>query len=443
MFYLLNSEYIFWLAWIIIPFIVEFVPAIGNFLFLITKYQKKKKAIEQYIEYYPEITIIIPVYNSQDTLKKCIQSINDSTYDNSLITVMLVDNGTKDNSYMVFEECVKEYTDLNMFWITSNQGKSKALNKALFNSTGKYIINIDSDGRLEKNALKNVVLRFENNMDIHCITGVISIEQKEIDETPKGILKITRKLEFMEYCQAFLAGRNYNSEFNNLFTISGAFSAFRKSTILQTFMYNTNTICEDAHITFQIKQQHKKVALCENAFYYVSPIDDLNKMYTQRQRWQIGELEVFHMFFRKGITVWRAFKNKTFRNIFFDHTFAFPKFIWYFALIALNVMNFSLKYMMKAMFFLYVLYVINNILFYFIIQKFLNDFPDDKKYHKKHFLYLFLLPIYNMVIFFVRLSGIINSTARISSWKTYTLNEELQIAKNIIQKDFSIFRKER
>ena len=44
-----------------------------------------------------------------------------------------------------------------MQWMNAKQGKSRALNMALFNSEGKYIINIDSDGILEKSALKNLV----------------------------------------------------------------------------------------------------------------------------------------------------------------------------------------------------------------------------------------------------------------------------------------------
>ena len=36
--FFLNSEYLFWIAWIIIPLVVEIIPAIGNFVFLLLKY---------------------------------------------------------------------------------------------------------------------------------------------------------------------------------------------------------------------------------------------------------------------------------------------------------------------------------------------------------------------------------------------------------------------
>ena len=85
-----------------------------------------------------------------------------------------------------------------------------------------------------------------------------------------------------------------------MYTLSGAFSAFRKSAVLKSWMYNTDTICEDTHITFQMRyRQDERVEVCEDALFFVDPIEDVNKLYTQRQRWQRGSLEVAKMFMDK------------------------------------------------------------------------------------------------------------------------------------------------
>ena len=319
---------IFYTAWIILPILIEFIPSIYNFFILFKK--KLKANCHKELDFYPDITIIIPVYNSSATLEACIQSINDSSYDNESIEIMLIDNGSKDNSFKIFQNCQLKFNKLAMNWMYSKQGKSKALNKAIFNAKGKYIINIDSDGKLEKNALKNLIWKFENNKDVDCMTGSILIEPALIEKSKRGFLHLFRKMEFFEYCQAFLASRNYESESNSIFTLSGAFSAFRKSIILKTQMYNTNTICEDTHLTFQVKHiLKKKIHLCEDALFFVDPIEDFNKFYTQRQRWQIGELEVFHMFYRnkKHRNPFSIFMDKNTRTLLLDHTFSFPKFV--------------------------------------------------------------------------------------------------------------------
>lgn len=435
---MLAIESMSWLPWIIIPILIEIIPAIGNFILLIIKSFVKPK--ERYIEKLPEITIMIPVYNSEGTLYECLKSINDSTYPNELIDIILIDNKSKDDSFKIFQQSQKEFYTLSMQWTHSEQGKSRALNLALFNASGKYIINIDSDGKLEKEAIYNLVKKFETNDDIHCMTGVILTDPNLIKNTKSFFLRQIQKIEFMEYVQAFLAGRNFDSELNNIFTLSGAFSAFRKSTILNTQMYDTNTICEDTQLTFQIKNNlNQKVSLCENAIFLVDPIESMSKLYTQRQRWQIGELEVFHIFFdKKKMNLLNIFRSKNIRLLLYDHTFAFPRIIWYFALFIIAIEKYySMKTILIAVIIIYFCYLFNHLCYFVTNCLFLKNFKDLKYEYTKKIGYLFLLPFYNLITFFIRMAGIINSLTRKSTWKTYTLKEELQLIKNQIISDLS------
>ncbi len=287
------NSFIFWAAWIIIPVLMEIVPSVGSVIVLLKKRLIPAKYEKPII--YPEISLLIPVYNSQDSLEACISSINDSDYPNDKIRIFLVNNQGQDDSFKVFTECQKKFPQLMMQWLNAKQGKSKALNLALFNSDGKYIIHIDSDGILDKKALTNMVDKFESDLSIDCMTGAILTMPDQIEEYKGFFAKLLRKMEFMEYAQAFLAGRNYASELNAIYTLSGAFSAFRKSTVLKSQLYNTDTICEDTQITFQMKYlQKKRVYMCENAIFYVDPIEDMNKLYTQRQRCR-EEVLKFHI----------------------------------------------------------------------------------------------------------------------------------------------------
>lgn len=434
----LANEIFFWSAWVIIPLIFEIIPALGNFIVLVFRRLRIKK--RPILEFLPHITLIIPVYNSHVTLYRCIQSIHESTFPNEMIEIILVDNGSKDNSFEIFQKAQLDFATLPMWWISSKQGKSKALNKAIFNSSGKYIINIDSDGILHKDALMNLVTRFEMNSDIDCMTGVILIEPELIQKTKGFLLRHFQKLEFMEYAQTFLAGRNFESQFNSIYSLSGAFSCFRKSVLLKTYLYNTNTICEDTHLTFQIKTiLGKKVALCHDAIFMVDPVESFDKFYTQRQRWQIGELEVAHMFIQEKLKnpIYRFAIDDTLRLLIIDHTFAFPRLIWYFALLALGCINYSFYYIIIASVIIYGLYVFTSFLFYINVISFLKEYKEIQKYYSKKIFYLLLLPIYGMITFFIRFAGIINTITRKSSWKTCTLTEEKEMCKSMIKKDFS------
>ncbi len=426
------------MAWIIIPLVMEIIPAFGGFFILLKKRLNSKNVpIPSHL---PEITLIIPVYNSAATLRTCLESVCLSSYPLKLIELLLVNNESSDNSFKVYTQCQAEFKNLPMTWLNANQGKSKALNMALFNSHGKYIIQIDSDGKLHPDALKNMVVRFEQNQHIHCLTGSILTNLQLIEGTENSLMKFVRRCEFFEYCQSFLAGRNFESEINSLYTLSGAFSAFRKSAILKSQLYNTATVSEDTHVTFQIRHLLKKgVHLCENAFFFVEPIESYNKLYTQRQRWQRGEIEVSHMFLQKQLTVFRAFtSNFMIRLLMFDHTFAFPRMIWYFALIFLIFMNYPISLVLGSIAIIYLLYAFSMFLFFLNVRMYLAEVKDIQTYYVSKWYVIFLLPLYNFAIFWIRFAGIINSIKSEGSWKTTTLTEEWQKIKSVVNQDFSL-----
>ena len=433
------EQIVFWMAWIIIPLIMEIIPALGGFVILLKKKlfgKKEEKPIKL-----PEITLIIPVYNSADTLEACLASVHDSTYPTEQINILLVNNQSKDDSFKVYCHCQELYPDLKMQWLSAKQGKSKALNMALFCSDGKYIIHIDSDGVLEKNALENMVIRFEDNPDVHCMTGAVLTSKEMIEDTESFWGRIVRRCEFLEYCQAFLAGRNFQSELDSIYTLSGAFSAFRKSVILKTQLYNTDTVCEDTHVTFQIRKLMKKsVHLCENALFFVDPIESGEKLYTQRQRWQTGELEVSHMFLKDKLRSRGFFSDFMIRVLTIDHTFAFPRMIWYFALLVLGCMNYSFHNVAVACVLIYLLYVCSSFLYYLNILSFLREFGAIRRYYAGKLLYILILPLFNLFAFFVRFAGIINSIRRKSSWKTLNFTEEKRIVLDTVKKDFTGLR---
>lgn len=431
----LMNSIIFWSAWMIIPFMMEIIPSIGTIIVLLKRKKRPKQDGKPII--YPEISIIIPVYNSAGSLEACIKSIYDSEYPNDRIRVFLVNNKSRDNSFQVFSECQERYPELIMQWLNSQQGKSRALNLALYNSSGKYIIHIDSDGLLEKSALRHMVERFEADLSVNCMTGAICTNPAMIEEYPHGFSRLFRKLEFMEYAQAFLAGRNYASEKNAIYTLSGAFSGFRKSAILKSWLYSTDTICEDTHITFQMKYlQKEKIKICEKAIFFVDPIEDMDKLYTQRQRWQRGSLEVSKMFMRFGLNPFKLVSDVTVRTLMYDHTFAFPRLVWYVALICLLFLGYSGKIIGISMFGIFAMYIIIGYFYFFSILGFLSEFENLCQYYRKQWWVIAFLPFFNLFVFFIRMAGIINSIDADSAWKTRTLTEERASAKAQVQKDF-------
>ena len=99
------------------------------------------------------ISIIIPVYNAEKYIKKCLDSIKRQTYTN--YEIIIVDDGSEDSSLKICEKFKNENKSIIMKIFTQkNEGPSSARNKGITNAEGDYITFVDSDDYLEENLLE-------------------------------------------------------------------------------------------------------------------------------------------------------------------------------------------------------------------------------------------------------------------------------------------------
>lgn len=430
-------EFVFWGIWLAIPLLVDIISGVLSGLFVLKSYFKRKK---EEIEYFPHVTILIPVYNSEKTLESCLKSIAEQSYPTKNIMVLLINNGKRDNAYEIFCLFQEKNPGLRLWWVESSQGKAKALNKGLYMAEGKYIINIDSDGILDKNAVRRVVEKFENNIDIYAMTGVVLTEHRLIEKTTKLFLRLIQHCEFFEYTEAFLVGRGFQSHNNTMFTLAGAFSCYRKDIVLKTQLYNNETLGEDTHMTSQIRGfLNGKIALCEDAFFYVDPIENLDKLYIQRQRWQRGQVEVSSLF--NNISSNKGFRNVLKYTMIKDHTFVFPRFIWIFAMMYLIFYDYPLKLILGANTIMYLVYVLNSLMYFLVTKLYLRELKGVTSYMNRHWYTIFVLPIYRFMVFFMRVAGIVNSVEKYAAWNTRTFSEEKKLITEKIGKRLKLYYK--
>lgn len=424
-------EYInFWGVWMIIPFLVDGISSIVVFFSLV--FSKVKKTKKSELEFYPAVSVIVPVYNSEKTLEQCIDSIAKQNYPKEKIEILLIDNGSKDQSFEAYIRAKRNHLSIKMWWLKAENGKFKALNEGLYLSQGKYVINIDSDGYLHEDAIRNMIVEFESDKSISALTGVILTDPEQIKETKRISKRLMQVCEFFEYSEAFLVGRIFESKHNRLFTMAGAFSAFRKELIMKTSLYNGETLGEDTHMTLQIKTARKgSVKICSTSYFFTDPIENFDKLYAQRQRWQRGEIEIGALFNSEKL----GFKLKSILNITLikDHTFLFPRLIWMFGTVYLAASNYSVYTIIIFNIILYGFYSIIEMLNFMVVNKYLKDLPKIKRYYRKRFLIVFLMPAYRIILFFVRAIGVINAMDYESKWKRKTLSVEVVEIKEYIK----------
>lgn len=407
----------FWITWTIIPVLVEIIPSLISAVRVY--HQGTHPVTLTPPAKLPMISILVPVYNSEDTLFACLDSIAKSTYPADCMQVIVADNQSTDNSFGVFAAAQNQFKTLHLSILHTAKGKAQALNVAMYNAIGTYVINIDSDGQLEKDALMNMVLRFENDEHVAAMTGTILADKTQIKATKRRRLRVLRKNEYFEYAQAFLSGRTIESSKNELFTMSGAFSAFRKDVLYRTFMYNTQTVGEDTDMTFQIRQRlGDKVVLCHDAIFYIGPVSGWSELYAQRQRWQRGEMEAVHTYNHDQASIKHVFGNFLVRRLMIDHTFMFPKMIWMFASIVLLFFRYSPVVLAASYVLIYFLYIVVELMNFICVRTLLRDFPLERQFYNHQWWTIFTLPGYNLVCFWFRLVGTINMMVRPADWNS-------------------------
>lgn len=127
----------------------------------------------------PLISLIIPIYNIEQYLKKCIESVLNQTYTN--LEIILINDGSTDSSYSI---CT-EYKDKRIKLIsTENRGLSSARNIGLENATGTYISFIDGDDYVHNNyisLLYKTLIKYNADISLcHFLKGTSSELENQI-----------------------------------------------------------------------------------------------------------------------------------------------------------------------------------------------------------------------------------------------------------------------
>lgn len=109
-------------------------------------------------------TVLVPVYNVEKFLRGCLQSLTEQTIGFENIEVVLVNDGSTDNSEAICHEFVDKYDNVFLY-SKENEGLSKTRNYGLARSHGKYIFFLDSDDKLRADTVKSVTEFFDTVYD--------------------------------------------------------------------------------------------------------------------------------------------------------------------------------------------------------------------------------------------------------------------------------------
>ena len=158
-----------------------------------------------------KFSIIIPVFNVDAYLKKCLDSVLNQTYEN--FEIILINDGSTDNSGLICKEYVKKDNRI-IYFEQENSGLSVARNNGVLKSNGDYLLFLDSDDYLENELLE--VLNKELDREYDLIRFGVEYDKNKVILKTKGASEtktfdngIEAFNEIVEDAWCYLYNRNY------------------------------------------------------------------------------------------------------------------------------------------------------------------------------------------------------------------------------------------
>ena len=116
----------------------------------------------------PKVSVIVPVYNVEEYIQRCLESLVDQTLKD--IEIIIVNDGSEDNSIEIVNNFIKKYPEKIVYLEKENGGLSDARNYGIPYAKGEYIAFLDSDDYVEKNMYEKMydIAKKENSDMVEC-----------------------------------------------------------------------------------------------------------------------------------------------------------------------------------------------------------------------------------------------------------------------------------
>jgi len=242
---------------------------------------------------YPVVSMLVPCFNEEVTLAKTIESLLEMDYPKDKLEVVVIDDGSLDNTAQIGREYAARYPEQVFFLQKENGGKYTALNLGIKESRGELIGCLDADSFAAPDALLEAVKTFEADKTVMAITPAMKVYK------PRKMLELMQNVEYT-------FGIFYKKMFDNLSAINvlpGPFSMYKREVFQKIGLFRHAHNTEDMEIAFRMHEHGLKIVNAHTAFVYTTVPKTVRTLLKQRTRWSQGFLQnardYKHMFFNR------------------------------------------------------------------------------------------------------------------------------------------------
>jgi len=172
----------------------------------------------------PMVSVVIPAFNEGPMVARSIRSVAACNYPKDKLEVIVVDDGSRDDTFFHMQHLRREFPDLiHLVRFPGNRGKRSALVAGFRVARGEIVVTIDSDSEILPDTIHGMVAPFLADPQVGGVAGRVAVLNRD---SP-----ISRMLE-VQFVLAFDFGRAAQSTYRAVACCPGALSAFRRAAII-------------------------------------------------------------------------------------------------------------------------------------------------------------------------------------------------------------------
>ncbi|MCA9496433.1 MAG: glycosyltransferase family 2 protein [Nanoarchaeota archaeon] len=232
---------------------------------------KKKRKV------WPEVTVILPMYNEQKHVEWTLDSVYNLDYPKNKLKVICVNDGSTDNTLKILKKLNQKY-DFKLI-NKKNGGKHTALNEALKVTKTPYFACLDVDCYVESNALKNIIEEFDTK-DVASVMPIMKVNN------PENILQRVQWLEYiMNIFYKYIMGK-----LDCIHVTPGPFATYRTKIVQDLGGFRKGHMTEDLEMALRLQNNHYILKQTLNSVVYTASPKTTKAFISQRTRWYQGTL---------------------------------------------------------------------------------------------------------------------------------------------------------
>lgn len=260
------------------PFFMALFWITGSLVFYWRRERGRQKPVE--LAAYPQVTVLIPCHNEQLTIEQVVRAAAANRYPN--VDILVIDDASTDQSPAICERLLPEIPNLRLLRLERNVGKAKALSLGALATKAEYLMCVDADALLDREAIHWMVADLEHSPRAGAVTGnprvlnrATLISRIQVGEFSAivGMIKRTQRL----------IGRVY--------TVSGVCSCFRRRAVHDVGYWSSQTVTDDVDISWKLQLAYWGILFEPRAVCWILVPESLRGLWRQRLRWARGGME--------------------------------------------------------------------------------------------------------------------------------------------------------